>query len=147
MRQQAGFSLIEAIVAMALVGTVGIALFSWVYSSTNSVHRIETANARSLAMSEAIEFMQSINPMQHPEGKSDFGTYQISWKAEPISARIDGVNYPKGQGLYEFSLYIVHIAGRTNDDEDWFKMDLKLVGYKKTRTLGTPFGAFPSKTQ
>jgi len=136
----------EAIIAMVLVGSVGVALFSWVYSSTNAVYRIEAANARNMAMAEGIEYMQRVNPMDQPEGEADFGTYRVVWQAVPLTERIDGMNYPKGQGLFEFALYSVDLTGKKIDDEEWFQFRMKLVGYKKTRVMQNPFGVPPAGT-
>jgi|GEM_PF-349636 len=132
-RHSLGFTLIEVIVAMVLVGGVGMALFSWINGSVVALRRVEDANARNEAASNIIEYMQAVNPMLTPEGHAEFGAYQIQWKAEPLTDRVDGVVNPQGVGLYELSLYKTKINAMKTDDPSWFDLTLTLVGYKKTR--------------
>ncbi len=134
-----GFTLLEAIVALVLIGTAGMTLFSWVNQSVSSLQRIEQANDRNTAIENTIEFMQSMNPMETPEGHTDFGAYSINWKAEAITDKHDGTNQLEGQSLYQLSLYKTQITGRTETDSNWFDINLKLVGYKRVREPVIPF--------
>ena len=68
-RASLGFTLIEALVAMVILGGAGVALFGWINASIVSVRRVELANERSAALANAIEYMQSVNPMALPEGR------------------------------------------------------------------------------
>jgi general secretion pathway protein I len=134
MRRNLGFTLIEAIVALVLIGGAGMALFSWVNGSIVALRRVEDANARNEATSNIIEYMQGVNPMLIPEGKSNFGSYQIEWKSKPIVAAVDGVSNPRGVGLFQLGLYDTQIDVRKADDPHWFDLKLELVGYKKVRS-------------
>jgi len=135
-----GFTLIEAIVALVLIGGAGMALFSWVNSSIVALRRVEDANARSEAVANIIEYMQAINPMLTPEGKADFGAYQIRWTSEPIANKVDGVSNPSGIGLFQLGLYRMRIDAMKADDPRWFDLKLNLVGYKKVRENRHIFG-------
>lgn len=140
MRRNKGFTLLEAMVALVLIGGAGMALFTWVNSSIVALRRVEDANARNDAIANVIEYMQAVNPMQTPEGKADFGAYQIQWKAEPATATVDGVSNPNGTSLYQLSLYQTRIAAVKSDDPRWFDLTLTLAGYKKVREAPTmPF--------
>lgn len=128
-----GFTLIEAMVALVLIGGVGMALFSWVNSSIVALRRVEDANARNDAVSNIIEYMQAINPMLSPDGKADFGAYQIRWKSDLLTDKVDGVSNPSGIGLFQLALYQTRIDAVKADDPRWFDLKLTLVGYKKVR--------------
>lgn len=134
-----GFTLLEAMVALVLIGGAGMALFTWVNSSIVALRRVEDANARNDAMVNVIEYMQAINPMQTPEGKVDFGNYQILWKSEPITDIVNGSSNPQGQSLFQLALYETRINAGKSDDPRWFELKLKLVGYKKVRETRLPF--------
>lgn len=127
-----GFTLIEVIVALVLIGGAGMALFSWINGSIVALRRVEDANARNEAASNIIEYMQTVNPMLTPEGTAEFGSYQIRWKADPLSDTVDGVVNPQGVGLYQLGLYRAKINAVKVDDPNWFDLTLTLVGYKKT---------------
>lgn len=133
-----GFTLIEAIVALVLIGGVGMVLFSWINGSVVALRRVEDANARNEASSNIIEYMQAVNPMQAPEGKTNFGAYQIHWKAEALGDVVDDVANPQGIGLFEMALYKTKIDVAKADDPYWFDLTLTLVGYKKVRNSQTP---------
>jgi general secretion pathway protein I len=135
----AGFSLIEAVVALALIGGVGIALLSWINSNIDALGRVQDANARAEATVNVLEFMNTVNPMLTPEGKATFGTYQLTWKATPITAKQDGANYPGGVSLYQLSLYENVVAVASMGGDPWFSFTLRQVGYKRVRDLRLPF--------
>jgi general secretion pathway protein I len=138
LRRNLGFTLIEAIVALVLIGGAGMALFSWINSSIISLRRVEDSNARNEAASNVIEYMQAVNPMLTPEGKADFGSYQIQWKSDPLIDKVDNVSNPQGVGLYELGLYKTSIAAVKPDDPNWFDLKLTLVGFKKVRESQSP---------
>lgn len=125
--------MLEAIVALVLIGGAGMALFSWINSSIVALRRVEDANARNEAASNIIEYMQAVNPMVSPEGKADFGAYKIQWKSDPLTDQVDGVSNPQGIGLFQLGLYQTRIDAAKPDDPRWFDLKLTLVGYKKVR--------------
>ena len=135
-----GFSLLEAIVALALIGGVGMALFSWINSNIMALGRVQDANGRAAATVNVLEFMSTVNPMLTPEGKATLGSYRVSWKAVPVTAAQDGANYPSGISLYQFALFDNLVALETLDGTPWFSFTLRQVGYRKVRDLRLPFG-------
>lgn len=138
-RKQHGFTLIEAIVALVLIATTGMALFSWINSNITTLNRVRENNAENTATVNAVEYMSSINPMTSPEGQTDLGSYRLSWKAEAITEPRDGSGYPYGIGLYQLSLYQTKVTIQKPDGQFWFSFVLQQVGYKKVRELLMPF--------
>ena len=134
-----GFSLIEAIVALALIGGVGIALLGWINSNITALNRVQDANARAEATANVLEYMNTVNPMINPEGKASLGGYQLAWKAAPVTAVEDGANYPSGISLYQFALYDNAVKVQTADGQPWFDLTLRQVGYKRVREIRLPF--------
>lgn len=137
--RQAGFTLLEAIVAMVLVATIGMALFSWINTNVISLNRIQSANAQVEATANILEYMNTVNPMLVPEGKADLGTYRLHWKTEALTAIQDGANYPQGISLYQLALYRTTVNVEQSGGQPWFELSLRQVGYKKVRELGRPF--------
>ena len=138
-----GFTLIEAIVALVLIGGAGMALFSWVNSSIVALRRVEDANARSEAVANIVEYMQAVNPMLTPDGNADFGAYRIEWKSELLAPEADNVSNPSGVGLFHVGLYQTAISAAKPDDPRWFDLKLNLAGYRKVREKQTLFQVTP----
>lgn len=122
---------------MVILALAGMALFDWVNASVVSLRRVEDANARNEATTNAVEYMQSINPMLRPSGEMDLGRYRIAWRAQPTTAVIDSSQYPRGVGLYQLALFETVVRayreGELADAGLWFEFKMKQVGYKKVR--------------
>jgi len=138
-RQQHGFTLMEAIVALVLIATTGMALFSWVNSNIITLNRVQENNAENDATLNAVEYMHSINPMISPQGQASLGAYRLSWNAEATTEPRDGASYPVGTGLYQLAMYQTKISIRKSDGQFWFGFTLQQVGYKKVRDILPPF--------
>lgn len=132
---QRGFSLLEAVVAMVLISTAGLALFSWINSSLVSLEKVRDANARTETLQNALEYMAAVNPMLAPQGNADLGTVDLAWDAKLISPIKDGANYPEGIGLWQFGLYETKVTLAQEGKRPWFSFDLKQVGYKRVRSI------------
>ncbi len=138
-RRQRGFTLIEAIVALVLIATTGMALFTWINSNITALSRVREMNARNEATLNAVEYMNNVNPMVAPEGRADLGIFSLSWKAEAMTDPRDGANYPYGIGIYQLALYQTRVTLTRPDRQPWFDFGLQQVGYKKVRDLKLPF--------
>lgn len=136
---QRGFTLIEAIVALVLIATTGMALFSWVNSNIITLSRVQLSNAENAATINAVEYMHHINPMLTPVGQANFGTYRLDWRAEAITEPRDGAGYPYSTGLYQLALYQTKITVQNAGGAFWFDIKLQQVGYKRVRESVLPF--------
>jgi general secretion pathway protein I len=133
-KPQAGFTLLEAIVALVLIGSAGMALFGWINSNIMALARIHDVNARAEATVNILEYMDRVNPMLAPEGGAPLGAYSIRWRSAPISKITDGANYPRGISLYQMALYSTAVSVNSAAGQAWFDLKLQQVGYKKVRT-------------
>lgn len=138
-RKQLGFTLIEAIVALVLIGTTGMALFGWINTNIITLNRVQEINAENTATINAMEYMNNINPMISPEGQTDLGSCRLSWKAEATTEPRDGASYSSGTGLYQLGMYQTKITVQKPEGQFWFAFTLQQVGYKKARGLATLF--------
>ncbi|OIR06764.1 hypothetical protein GALL_110120 [mine drainage metagenome] len=134
--RQAGFTLLEAIVAMVLISSAGMALFSWINGNIMTLTRIHDVNARSEATANILEYMDRVNPMLTPEGEAPLGAYMIAWRSRPTTNITEGVNYPRGQSLYQLALYSTAVSVKTAAGRTWFDLKLQQVGYKRVRSNG-----------
>jgi general secretion pathway protein I len=136
-QRHAGFTLLEAIVALVLIASAGMALFSWINGNISSLNRIHEVNARSEATVNILEYMGRVNPMLTPEGGALLGTYSIRWHSSPNSRITEGADYPRGMSLYQLALYDTAVSVKSAGDQSWFELRLQQVGYKKVRSGAT----------
>jgi len=136
MTGQRGFSLLEAIVALALLASVGMALLSWLNGSLISLRRVQDTVAAQAAARNALAWLETVNPMEKPEGETDLGEWRIRWRADVIEPPSEGAGYPNGISLFDVGLY---------DTQVWLERDgriveqftLRQVGYHKVRQQQT----------
>lgn len=137
--KQQGFTLIEAIVALVLIATTGMALFSWINGNIITLNRVQEINAENAATQNVVEYMNSINPMISPEGQIDLGSCRLSWKSTAATEPRDGASYPYGIGLYQLGMYRTKITVHKQSGQFWFSLTLQQAGYKKVREPIMPF--------
>ena len=134
-RRQRGFTLIEAIVALVLMASTGMALFGWINSNIITLNRVQEANAQSAAIASVLDYMNAINPMLKPVGQTDLGAYRIQWQATASTEPRDGAGYPYGLSQFQLALYDTRIQIYQANGQPWFDFTLQQVGYKKVRNM------------
>jgi Tfp pilus assembly protein PilV len=138
---QSGFSLLEGLVAIALLAGTLVAIFTLVGSILGSAHRIGRSNDSVEVTLNAIEAMSVVNPMIQDSGRIDLGPYQLYWKSAAITQVTDGTGYPAGISNYRVALYEsdVEVAEPAGSVLTTFK--LRQVGYRRVRDTLPPVSA------
>lgn len=104
-----GFSLLEAIVALAILAAAGLALFAAMTQSTQMVQRAQQAREIDAALRNALAWSERINPMEQPRGEQALGSWQLRWDSEPVEPPRDNVTGYLQPGLYQVGLYRLHL--------------------------------------
>ncbi len=123
---QRGFTLLEAIVALILIASTGIALLNWINTNLMTLHRVQQVQQRHEATRNALAFMETINPLEKPQGEETVGIYTFRWEAQAVELPKDG------KGLYQIGLYDTEIEVSL-DDELLARFTLRQVGFKQVR--------------
>ncbi len=96
---QHGFTLLEAIVALVLISSTGMALLNWINTNLMTLQHVQQTYQRHEAMRNALAFMDTVNPQIRTQGKETVGIYTFRWEAQTVKL-------PKGgKGIYQISLY------------------------------------------
>lgn len=78
-----GFSLLEALVALAIIGSGLGAVYVLQAQLATNLQRAEAAVERADALTTAVEFARTIDPVSAPSGKAAIGEWRIAWTSEP----------------------------------------------------------------
>ena len=127
--RQTGFSLLEAIVAMVLIAVAGMAMFTWINASFDSINRIDAANARATAQMNALEWIKTINPLERPKGSERIGTLSIEWEARELAPPTAMVNEEGEKGRFNVALYEVVVTVEVLPDVPQFRFVVRQMGY------------------
>lgn len=126
-----GFTLLEVIVAMTLLATVGMAAFSWINSSLESLGRIEQHNLEQRGSMTALAVLSTVNPMAQPSGVKEVGPFRISWQGSLVEPVQPGKSSLGGASLYELGLYEMEVVVESGG-EQIAHFGVKQVGYHQT---------------
>ena len=96
---EAGFTLLEGLVAIALLAGTMFAIFTLVGGVLNSANRVGLSNETAQVTLNALEVMSVVNPMLQDTGKIDLGPYTVSWKSAATTPVADGVGYPSASAF------------------------------------------------
>ena len=124
-----GFSLLEAIVALALIGLAGTALFSWLDSTLIAASRVRDVNSEALLMLNALPIVEQVNPMQTPEGNLKAASLTVSWKSRPLGDLRDSTPPGENEGLFRMGLYELDVVA-TGPHDGAAHFTLRRVGWK-----------------
>lgn len=141
---QAGFTLLEGLVAIALLAGAMAAIFALVGGLLNSANNVGQSNRTAQITLNALEVMNVVNPMTQQTGQIDLGEYSVKWKSTARVPLIDGVGYPMGISLYQLSFYDTGV--RVEDAATGSvlaEFTLRQVGYRRVREPPSPIETAP----
>lgn len=130
-----GFSLLEAIVALTLISTFGLAIFSWVSSMLVNVDKIESNAQRQTIMRNVTEYLSNTNIMERPSGETTLGPYQIHWSSELVEPIRNGLNKSSGNNEFKIGLYNVYVSVSTPNTNKIVSFNMRLTGYSGQEAL------------
>lgn len=127
-----GFTLLEAIVALAILAAAGMALFAAMSQSLQMVRRAQQAREADAALRNALAWTETINPMQSPRGEQALGDWELRWTSEPVEPPREGTTGYLQPGLYQIGLYRLHLQlwrGGALQRE----VEMRRAGYRQVR--------------
>ena len=106
MRRVAGFTLLEALVAVAIAALCLIPLMSLQRTYIDGQRRHEATLLRTEIQRNALTLLREVNPTDEPEGQRLLPPdLTLSWTATPISDLKTSTGFPTGDGPYSVQLY------------------------------------------
>lgn len=139
-RYSRGFTLLEAIVALVLLTTAGLALFSWMNASFDGLNRIEQSNARAAAELNALEFMKTVNPMERPDGQIKLGQVDLKWRARQLVQPVQNRADTREPGPFSVVMYEVELTLEDRPKIEPYTIVLRQMGYRRLYPVGDESG-------
>lgn len=115
---QAGFGLLEAIVALSLLAGTGLALFSWIQLNLQAASRLHVHELEARLLLSAQALVATVNPMLTPEGSLESGDLRVSWQSELIEPARRNLGFgrestgPFMVGLYRLDVRAIDLRQR-----------------------------------
>ena len=136
--QQAGFSLLEALAAVAIIAAAFLPLMVLQNRLAESAIAIERTELTIKARSAALGYLQSINPMMRPSGEDRIGDARLTWQARPITDALQARDRGGGEGrfivqLFEIEAELVFKNGQRTS------FVVKVTGWRPTSPFGNAF--------
>jgi general secretion pathway protein I len=131
-----GFTLLEAIVALAIIGITLVPVMSFLGSASRQLSNAADSNARATAQATALAYIETINPLLSPVGNTELSeVMSLQWAStalvEPNSDARPGARLAG----YRLGFYRVEVTVLRNR-ESWFSFDVRKIGYQRpTGTL------------
>ena len=85
-RQQFGFSLIEAVVALVILSGIAVAVLSWTDNALRQSEKIRDRDRINLTAENFLAELDSTSLSTANSGRSDYGEYSVFWKARIIDS-------------------------------------------------------------
>jgi general secretion pathway protein I len=132
-RPTAGFTLLEAIVALTVMAIALIPLVTFIAQSADQLTRAGDANEQSLVTQSVLALMDPVNPMAEPEGTLPLDEeIEVTWRAEVIAPAAEGTLVGTQLTGFRIGFYGVNVAV-TRSGQPWFDFAMRKVGYQNLR--------------
>lgn len=128
-----GFSLLEAIVALAILGGTILPLLALLGESLDRLHRADDSSQKLLVMGDVLEVVKIVNPAQQKEGEMDLGDVRIKWTSDLLIEKANNAGALISLGNYRVGYYKMVVTADHPDGREWFTLDLKKIGHVKQR--------------
>jgi general secretion pathway protein I len=131
-RSSLGFTLLEAIVALAILAAGGMALFAALNGALRSVERIEDAARLDAATRNALARIEVLNPMEQPSGEEAFAGHTMRWTSVALEAPRDNLTDYLQPGYYEVGLFRLEVLIE-RDGRVERRFEVRKAGWRQVR--------------
>ena len=111
---RAGFGLLEAIVALALLAGTGLALFTWINQNLDAASRLRLHEQRAQLLLSAQALVETVNPMQAGSGQLQAGELALTWESELLEPPRPNATFnpERPAGPWQVGLYRMQVRAR-----------------------------------
>lgn len=128
----AGFTLLEAVVALTIFSAGALTLYGLFNTNLIALHRVRAVSAHLPAAQRAVAYLSAVNPRRQENGRLEFDDYAVVWSARLLEPVRQGQNAYGRMGDYEVGLYRVEFTV-SEQGRPVGTYRLRLIGYEKVR--------------
>lgn len=135
----AGFALLEAIVALALLAGAGLAMFAWIQQNMQAASRLRSHEQEARLLLSAQSLVQLVNPMNRPEGEIDAGDMRVVWRADLQEPERRNQTFGGlAEGPFRVGLYRLEVKARDRRHDVEISFSQWQVGSRRDTVQGSP---------
>lgn len=133
-KQSRGFTLLEAIVALAIFSMVAIGIYSWINTNLITLNRVAEVAATEQVLNSSIERLKLVDMSKETSGRFNVNGYWVDWNAELIEPWKNGITTAGAIGLYDLGLFTIKLSF-SKDDRVVGGYEYRHTAIKKVREL------------
>ncbi|MGV8942524.1 type IV pilus modification PilV family protein [Thermomonas sp.] len=134
MRRSAGFTLLEAIVALVIFSMGVLALYSWLGVNIKTLSRVQERREVAALTSSAIDALRLVNPMENPRGRREIGQLVMQWDSTLVEPARNAVYQTGIPTIFQVGLYSLDVRLSVKGVE-LQRFKVRQLGYKQTGAL------------
>jgi prepilin-type N-terminal cleavage/methylation domain-containing protein len=125
-----GFTLLEAIVALTILGIALVPVMSFMAESARQITVAADSNLRAEAQKTVMGFIEVLNPMTTPSAAINLSNHMsVEWVSTPMTNPETEANLSGRLGAYRIAFYNVDVTV-LRDGVPWFDFVARKVGYE-----------------
>lgn len=133
-RRAAGFSLLEAIVALVIFSMGALALYGWLGTNLRTLIRVQERRETTILVRSALDAVRRINPMATPSGQREIGDTVVVWDARPLEPDRPAVTQLGLPTIFRVGLFVLDVRVlRAGEEVERFQV--RQVGYQQVSSL------------
>ncbi|WP_263563633.1 type II secretion system protein [Paucibacter sp. DJ1R-11] len=140
----AGFGLLEAIIAISIMASVGGALFAWLAQEVRSASRLQEAEQRRQLQSLSSRALSAVNPALQPRGEVKLGELDVRWVAAlQAPLRYSYPTSPEEPVRWRVGLYRLQVDALDRRSGQQLQFELLRTGLERLESRSSADGLPP----
>lgn len=132
--RQQGFTLLEAIVAIAVLAMSAMALYAWLNSSLVILKRVDDVYQSVEAVESALEWVKVLDPIKQPQGEQEMAGATLAWRVEAKGAALAAKDMYSNPTVNDAQLFTVYIQIK-RDDQVLANFEMAKLGFISKRSV------------